>query len=100
MSIRLSLWCVLSFFIEENCRGQIKIANVDGLESELYNRVKKGLGYYPGRIPYIGPDGTMETVIGFREDCVRGDGTTVPCASQPQLVEMEIPSGKIGRAHV
>ena len=69
-------------------------ADVVGLISDLGARPLKGPAYSPGRVAWVNPSGSLETVTGSAADCVRVDGTSGPCGgSQPGFADSETPAG-------
>ncbi len=69
-------------------------SDVAGLISDLGARPLKGPGYAPGRVAMVDAAGSLESVTGIPEDCVRVDGSSGPCGgSQPAFVDGESPAG-------
>jgi hypothetical protein len=77
----------------------IIINDVTGLRDELDARAVKAPGYSAGRVAIIDADGALDGVLGSPTDCIRVDGTAVPCASSeglsPVFVDAERPFGSV-----
>lgn len=76
--------------------SSITEADVVGLISDLGARPLKGPGYAGGRVAWVNPMGSLETVTGSPADCVRVDGSSGPCGgSQPSFTDAETPGGVV-----
>jgi hypothetical protein len=64
----------------------ITIPDVVGLQDELNARPVKGGGFVNGRAIVASPTGALNAVGGNLTDCVRVDGSTVPCTTGPMGV--------------
>ncbi len=74
----------------------VQESDVVGLISDLGARPLKGPGYAAGRVAYVNPTGAIETVTGTPGDCVRVDGSSVPCGgTQPNFVDSDTPAGLV-----
>ncbi len=74
----------------------ITIPDVVGLQDELTARPVKGGAFANGRAVVVSPTGTLNSVGGNLTDCVRVDGSTVPCTTGPMgIVDGEAPAGDI-----
>jgi hypothetical protein len=72
--------------------------DVEDLTTDLADRPVKGPNFFPSRTVYVNPDGALEAISGSPTDCVRVDGTAVPCGSGDSalyLVEGEVPGGVV-----
>lgn len=70
--------------------------DVQDLPADLADRPVKGPNYFPSRTVYVNPDGALEAISGSPTDCVRVDGTAVPCGggdSAVYRVDGEVPTG-------
>jgi len=71
-------------------------ADVIDLPADLEDRPVKGPNFFPSRTVFVNSDGALEVVSGSPTDCVRVDGTSVPCGeSASYLVDGEVPQGDI-----
>jgi hypothetical protein len=61
--------------------GPITVADVVGLPANLADRPVKSPTFTPNRAAKINADGAIESVAGASGDCVRVDGSSVPCGS-------------------
>jgi hypothetical protein len=76
--------------------------DVMDLPADLADRPVKGPNFFPSRTVYVNPDGALEAISGSPTDCVRVDGTAVPCGSGDSamyLVAGEVPSGVVSGAN-
>lgn len=73
--------------------GSTPISDILGLRQELNIRPEIGPGYSAGRIALIATDGTLDGAVGSLSDCIRIDGTSVPCSGY--YPNAEVPSGTI-----
>lgn len=74
----------------------IRESDVVGLITDLSLRPVKGPGFSANRSARINSAGAIEAVIGSASDCVRTDGTSVPCGASsggPAFVDAESPAG-------
>lgn len=79
---------------------QVQESDIPGLISDLGARPLKGPAYSAGRIAYVNPSGSMETVTGSPTDCVRVDGSSGPCGGiQPNFVDNDSPAGVVDGAN-
>lgn len=71
-------------------------ADVLDLTADLEDRPVKGPNFFPSRTVFVNPEGALEVISGSPTDCVRVDGTSVPCGeSASYLVDGEVPQGAI-----
>ena len=83
----------------------ILIGDVIGLEDELAVRPVKGTTFANGRVVVSSSSGTIGSVYGSLSDCVRVDGTSVPCGtgsgtgSGTTFTDGEVPAGAINSAN-
>lgn len=71
-------------------------ADVAGLTDELEDRPVKGPNFFPSRTVFVNPNGALEAISGAPTDCVRVDGSAVPCGDTSSfLVDGEVPQGLI-----
>jgi len=78
----------------------VQESDVTGLISDLQARPLKGPGYATGRVAWVNPVGTLESVTGSPSDCVRVDGTAGPCGGvQPGFTDGEVPTGVVDGAN-
>lgn len=73
-------------------------ADIQGLPADLADRPVKGPNYFPSRTVFVNPDGALEAIAGSPTDCVRVDGTAVPCGSGDSAtyrVDGEAPVGAL-----
>lgn len=81
----------------------ITVADVQGLSAALDARPVKGTGYTASRAAVIGASGELEAATGAASDCVRVDGTSVPCSSGAAaaigFVDSETPLGTVDGAN-
>jgi len=61
--------------------GGVLIADVEGLQAALDERVRAGGSLVPGRVVMINALGEIETVTGADGDCVHTDGSADSCGS-------------------
>ena len=74
----------------------IQESDVIGLVSDLGARPAKGPGYASGRVAVVNRAGSLEGATGSPSDCVRVDGSSVPCgSSRAVFVDGESPSGLV-----
>jgi hypothetical protein len=82
---------------------EILESDVVGLVDDLEARPLKGPGFAPSRAVYINETGELDAVPGDLTDCVRVDGTAVPCdlvgSTGPGFVDGEAPAGAIDGAN-
>jgi hypothetical protein len=78
----------------------VQESDIPGLISDLGARPLKGPAYSAGRVAYVNPSGSMETVTGAPTDCVRVDGSTGPCGGiPPNFVDNDSPAGVVDGAN-
>jgi hypothetical protein len=78
----------------------VQESDVVGLISDLGARPVKGPGYAPGRVAWVNPMGSIETVTGSPSDCIRVDGSSGPCGGTPTAFsDDETPSGLVDGAN-
>ena len=73
-------------------------SDVENLSDDLADRPVKGPNFFPSRTVYVNTEGALEAISGSPTDCVRVDGTAVPCGSGDSavyLVEGEVPTGVV-----
>lgn len=77
--------------------AQTTIEQISGLRTELDVRPVKSPFYFPGRSAVVTTNGQLGAAVGDPSDCIRVDGTAVPCTSGGQVVfvDEEVPSGII-----
>ncbi len=71
---------------------------IEGLSTDLADRPVKGPNFVPSRTVFVNPEGALEAIAGSPTDCVRVDGTAVPCGSAESSnypVDGEVPSGTV-----
>lgn len=75
----------------------VSISDVIGLQAELNNRPLKGGSFINSRTAVISSSGSINGASGNLADCVRVDGTTIPCSAGglPGFVDAEIPTGTV-----
>ncbi|MDZ7639773.1 MAG: hypothetical protein U5J83_16230 [Bryobacterales bacterium] len=76
--------------------------DIEGLPQDLADRPVKGPNFFPSRTVYVNPDGALEAIAGSPTDCVRVDGTAVPCGSGDSVnyqVDGEVPFGVVSGAN-
>ena len=84
----------------------ILIGDVTGLEDELAARPVKGTSFANNRVMVSSSSGTIGSAFGATSDCVRVDGTSVPCGtgtgsgSSPVFTDGETPAGAVDGANV
>ncbi len=70
------------------------------LSSDLADRPVKGPNFFPSRTVFVNPDGALEAISGSPTDCVRVDGSAVPCGdSASYVVDGEVPQGQLTGAN-
>lgn len=81
---------------------QIQESDVIGLVADLEIRAVKGPGYGNSRAAVISDTGQLEGALGALSDCVRVDGTSVPCGGggSSVFVDHEVPGGVVDGANV
>jgi hypothetical protein len=78
----------------------VQESDVVGLISDLGARPLKGPAYATGRVAWVNPTGSLETVTGSPSDCVRVDGTSGPCGGAlPGFTDNEAPAGLVDGAN-
>lgn len=78
----------------------VQESDIPGLISDLGARPLKGPAYGSGRVAYVNPSGSIETVSGGPTDCVRVDGSSGPCGgTQPNFVDNDSPGGPVDGAN-
>jgi hypothetical protein len=78
----------------------IQESDVIGLIGDLGARPLKGPAYSAGRVAFVNPTGSLETVTGTPADCVRVDGSSGPCGgTQPNFVDGDSPAGLVDGAN-
>ncbi|MEP7363017.1 MAG: hypothetical protein ABI972_07170 [Acidobacteriota bacterium] len=81
--------------------GSVTIADVDGLQAALDERIRAGASLVPGRAVVLNAFGEIATVTGADADCVRADGSTDLCATGaamalgPIFRDGETPTGTV-----
>lgn len=60
---------------------EVNIGDVVGLQDELENRPRKGIGFQSNRAAVINGLGEVEAAAGPDEDCIRVDGSSGPCGT-------------------
>ncbi len=74
----------------------LQISSIAGLQLELNQRPVKGSPYSTGRAAVISSSGALNSVAGNLTDCVRVDGSTIPCSTGPLgFIDSEVPAGAI-----
>jgi hypothetical protein len=74
----------------------VTIPDVVGLQDELNARPIKGGAFVNGRTVVASPTGALNTVSGNLSDCVRVDGSTIPCTTGPMgVIDNETLAGTI-----
>ncbi len=74
--------------------------DVIDLSADLEDRPVKGPNFLPSRTVFVNPDGALEAISGSPTDCVRVDGSAVPCGdSASYVVDGEVPQGLISGAN-
>ncbi len=68
---------------ESGGQGPLPLAMVTGLAEALSQRPAKDSAYVPGRLLRSSPTGFLTSVSGNFTDCVRVDGTAIPCGAEP-----------------
>jgi hypothetical protein len=82
-------------------QGSLTIDQVTGLRGELDVRPRQGNGFAPERAAVINSSGELSAVTGALSDCVRVDGTSVPCSVEEPgagavgYVDTETPAGSV-----
>lgn len=70
------------------------------LTADLEDRPVKGPNFFPSRTVFVNNDGALEVISGSPTDCVRVDGSAVPCGeSASYLVDGEVPQGVLSGAN-
>jgi hypothetical protein len=72
----------------------VDIGEVIGLRTELDLRPARGASYTPSRAAVINSSGAIDSALGEPTDCIRVDGSTVPCQFVV-FVDAETPSGTV-----
>ena len=76
-------------------------SDIPGLISDLGARPLKGPAYSSGRVAWVNPSGSVDTVTGAPTDCVRVDGSSGPCGGvQPNFVDNDSPAGLVDGANL
>jgi len=78
--------------------GTIPISSVIGLTSALAVLPIEGVGYAPGLAAVINSSGQISGASGNLSNCVRVDGSSIPCSGGgvlPQFSDGETPSGTV-----
>ena len=73
-------------------------SDVTGLIADLSARPMKGPAFAPGRVAFVNPGGSIDSVSGDPSDCVRVDGSTGPCGSTsqpPGFIDGDLPAGLV-----
>lgn len=71
-------------------------ADVIDLPEDLADRPVKGPNFFPSRTVFVNPDGALEAISGAPTDCVRVDGSAVPCGDTASyVVDGEVPQGSL-----
>jgi|GEM_PF-1194496 len=60
--------------------------DVIDLPGDLEDRPVKGPNFFPSRAVFVNPEGALEAISGSPTDCVRVNGTSVPCGSNSTYV--------------
>jgi len=85
--------------------GNIEIGDVEGLQAELDQRIRKSLVFTTGRAAVINSEGDIEGATGELNDCVFVDGTSGACgtgggsAVVGTFADGETPSGAVNGAN-
>ena len=86
-----------------NSNGPVQESDVVGLIADLNSRPTEGPGYATGRVLVSNAVGELEAVSGNLSDCVRVDGSSVPCGSgggnAPGYIDNEVPGGLVDGAN-
>jgi hypothetical protein len=61
--------------------GPVQESDIVGLIADLGNRPTKASSLAPGRVAYVNPLGSLDSVSGNASDCVRVDGSSGPCGN-------------------
>src|SRR5580658_4425701 len=81
-----------------NLTGSIPISSVIGLTSALAVLPMEGIGYAPGLAAVINSSGQISGASGSLSNCVRVDGSSIPCSGGgvlPQFSDGETPGGVV-----
>jgi len=70
----------------------VTLSDVNGLSQALAIRPEASVGFTPNRASIIDANGKISSATGNLSDCVRVDGTSMPCGS---YVDSEIPTGAL-----
>ncbi len=71
-------------------------SDIVDLPADMDDRPVKGPNFFPSRTVFVNSDGALEVISGSPTDCVRVDGTSVPCGeAATYLVDGEVPQGEI-----
>lgn len=76
--------------------GPIAVEDVEGLPADLADRPVKSPTFAPNRAAKINADGALESVSGASGDCVRVDGSAVPCGSGGVAIPVTVQPTKTG----
>ena len=79
---------------------EVQMSDVVGLMAELAGRPTKAPQFTSLRAVRINELGELEPVSGDTANCVRVDGTSVPCSTAPAFIDGEVPAGTVDGTNV
>jgi hypothetical protein len=80
--------------------ADVQMSDVVGLMADLAGRPTKSPLFTSSRAVHINTLGELESVAGDTANCVRVDGTSVPCSTSPAFIDGEVPAGTVDGTNV